>query len=169
MKHLKRFNENNNSELIQKLKEYGIENYTINSDGTIDVDGNVNLHDRGLTQIPFNFRNVTGYFHCGSNLLTSLKGCPKDVGEYFYCTYNKLKNLIGGPQLVYGDYWCNYNELETLEGCAGDIKGGFNCSCNKLTDLDCSSVIEGDIECRGNGFLEEPYFYGFVGKKIIWK
>ena len=29
-------------------QEYGIENYTINEDGTVDVDGNVDLSFRNL-------------------------------------------------------------------------------------------------------------------------
>ena len=43
-------------------KEYDIENYTINSDGSIDVAGDVDLYDKGLTEIPLVFNKVTGYF-----------------------------------------------------------------------------------------------------------
>ena len=169
MKYLRRFFENNNIELVRKLESFGIKNYTINSDGSIDVNGDVDLYNMKLKYIPFNFGNVTGYFSCSSNKLTSLKGCPKEVGGHFSCTSNKLTNLIGGPVYVYGDYFCNINQLETLEGCAGDIKGRLFCVANRLTELDCSSVIEGDIICRFNVFKEEPYFYGFVGGKIHWK
>ena len=93
MKHLKSYNENNNSELISKLDKFRIENYTINSDGSIDVNGDVDLYDRELVSIPFNFRNVTGHFHISHNKLTSLKGCPRDVGGYFECTF-KLTKLL---------------------------------------------------------------------------
>ena len=168
MKYLSPYNENNNSELIKRLEKFSIKNYTINSDGSIDVNDNLDLQDLGLIEIPFNFRNVTGDFDLSYNELTSLKGCPKDVGGYFSCSENILINLIGGPVYVYGNYYCYGNELETLEGCSGDIKGNLNCSSNKLIELDCASVIEGDIICDDNGFVEKPYFYGFVGGKIFY-
>ena len=84
------FKKKNNS-IDSICKKWGIKNYTINEDGTIDVDGTVNLypvlfstqhlkmgitkswysriqktdyHDTGeLTEIPLKFRNVTGDFY----------------------------------------------------------------------------------------------------------
>jgi len=43
-------------------KQYNIKNYTINSDGSIDVDGNVSLSN--ITQLPLKFGKVTGSFNC---------------------------------------------------------------------------------------------------------
>ena len=170
MKHLKTYESfEDNSELIRKLEEYKIENYTINIDGTIDVEGNVKLHRRNLTKIPFKFGKVTGYFYCFGNELTSLRGCPKEVYGDFVCFENNLKNLIGGPQEVVGEYTCYHNQLESLEGCAGDIGGSLHCSNNELEMLDCSSVINGDIFCYGNGFKQEPEFFGVCGGKINWE
>ena len=40
--------------MIDKIcKRYNITNYTINDDGTIDVDGSVNLSQKSLNQLPF--------------------------------------------------------------------------------------------------------------------
>ena len=172
MKHIKTYKifENvGNSELIKQLEKYNIENYTINNDGTIDVDGGVSIAGCYLTKIPFSFGKVTGDFICSSNKLTSLVGCPKEVGGYFSCSFNKLKDLIGGPQEVGDVYHCYNNKLETLEGCAGDIGEYLDCTNNNLEMLDCSSVINGDIYCSGNGFKEEPEFFGVCGGKIIWE
>ena len=169
MKHLKTYESfKDNSELINQLEKFGIKNYTINNDGSIDVNGGVDLYNRGLTKISFKFGKVTGNFTCSENKLTSLEGCPQEVGGYFSCIHNKLKDLIGGPQEVGGDYYCNTNELASLEGCSGDIGGYLNCTYNKLEMLDCSSVINGDIFCYSNGFTEEPEFFG-ICNKIIWK
>lgn len=77
-------------------QEYNIKKYTINDDGTVDVDGDVDLFNNGLTELPFKFGKVTGYFNCGLNKLTSLVGSPKYVGGYFSCYNNKLKTLEGG-------------------------------------------------------------------------
>lgn len=41
-------------------EKYGIEDYIINDDGSIDVDDGVSLSDMSLTTIPLKFRNVEG-------------------------------------------------------------------------------------------------------------
>ena len=121
---------NNEQEIIEICKEYNIENYTINSDGSIDVDGNVDLSYMKLVKIPLKFNKITGVFVCYRNQLTSLEGCPKEVGGGFYC---------------YG------NQLTSLEGCPKEVGGGFNCSDNRITDLQgIPSVINGRLNCRNN-------------------
>ena len=88
MKHLKLFESFNDIETI--CKEYGIENWTINPDGTIDVDGGVYLDNRGLTKLPLKFGKVRGSFDCSYNQLTTLEGSPKEVGVYFDCDDNPI-------------------------------------------------------------------------------
>ena len=60
------------------LDDMDIENYTINDDLTIDVDGDgdVNLNNKKLEKIPVKFKSIGGYFDCYNNKLTSLKGSP---------------------------------------------------------------------------------------------
>ena len=88
MKHLKLFE--NFRDIDSICKEYGIENYTINPDGSVDVDGDVVLSYCGLTKLPLKFGKVTGYFFCYRNQLTTLEGSPNVVGEEFYCYGNQL-------------------------------------------------------------------------------
>ena len=92
-------------------KQYGIENYTINPDGSIDVYGDVDLSYKGLTELPLRFNRVSGYFDCGSNNLTSLKGCPRWVGNGFYCNRNQLTSLEFSPYYVGGYFSCGSNQL----------------------------------------------------------
>ena len=103
-------------------KKYNITNYTINPDGSIDVNGDVYLWYNNLTELPLTFNKVTGWFDCGYNKLTSLKGCPRWVGGNFYC-YD--------------------NDLTSLEFCPDYVGGGFNCTGNNLTDNYCDSEIMG--------------------------
>jgi hypothetical protein len=105
-------------------KQYGIENYTINDDGSIDVDGHVGLYNKGLTELPLRFNKVTGYFHCGGNKLTSLKGCPRWVDVNFACSRNQLTSLEFSPDYVGGDFWCEWNRL-TDNLCDTEIMGNF--------------------------------------------
>ena len=106
-------------------EKYGITNYTINDDGSIDVDGNVYLYGKRLTELPLIFNKVTGYFDCGFNLLTTLKGSPKWVGGWFNCDDNQLSSLEFSPEYVGGWFSCQYNNL-TDNYCDTEIVGGFH-------------------------------------------
>jgi hypothetical protein len=105
-------------------KKYGIKNYTINSDGSIDVNGNVDLYDESLTELPLTFNKVTGYFDCSDNKLTSLKGCPRWVGNWFSCSNNQLTSLEFSPDYVGSNFWCRFNKL-TDNYCDTEIGGSF--------------------------------------------
>jgi hypothetical protein len=105
-------------------EKYGIENYTINPDGSIDVNGDVNLCNFGLTELPLIFNRVTGYFLCDDNKLTSLKGSPRWIGGSFYCSHNQLTSLEFSPDYVGGYFNCRYNKL-TDNYCDTEIGGSF--------------------------------------------
>jgi hypothetical protein len=116
-------------------ERYDIVNYTINEDGSIDVDGEVYLSGRGLTKLPLKFRRVTGGFFICYNKLTSLEGSPKEVGGSFDCQNNQLTSLKGCPKSVGGSFECYKNQLTSLEGSPKSVGGSFYCSWNKLTNL----------------------------------
>ena len=101
--------------------------YTINDDGSIDVDGEVDLRRKKLTKIPFNFGKVSGNFFCGNNQLTSLEGAPNTVGGYFECSNNQLTSLDGAPNTVGGSFYCYGNKLTSLEGAPNTVGGNFYC------------------------------------------
>jgi hypothetical protein len=105
-------------------KKYNITNYTINDDGSIDVNGNVDLWDKRLTELPLTFNKVNGYFDCSYNNLTTLKGCPRWVGSSFICSYNNLTSLEFSPDYVGSNFWCQYNKL-TNNYCDTEIGGNF--------------------------------------------
>ena len=129
-------NQNTNNIDLELLKKCVKGTYTINDDGSIDVEGSVNLSRKKLTKIPFKFRNVSGGFYCNNNQLTSLKGSPNTVGGGFYCYFNQLTSLEGAPNNVGGGFYCYNNKLTTLEGAPNTVGSSFYCSSNKLTSLD---------------------------------
>ena len=104
----------NKQDIINWLDKYNIKNYTINEDLTVDVDGNVNLYSKGLTEIPVQFNKINGNFGCSDNKLTSLKGFPKEVNGYFWCSVNKLTTLEYGPEIINGDFCCSYNPFKSF-------------------------------------------------------
>ena len=102
-------NQNPNDIDIELLNSCINGTYTINDDGSIDVEGSVNLSRKKLTKIPFNFSKVSGVFRCYHNQLTSLDGAPNNVGSGFDCSDNQLTSLEGAPNNVGGYFYCYNN------------------------------------------------------------
>jgi hypothetical protein len=159
MKHLKLFEDigdiwlrNMRLNSIREIcKKYGIENCTLNSDGSVDVDGNVDLSSMDLTEIPLKFGRVGGYFYCSNNKLTTLKGSPREVGGNFNCINNQLKTLEGGPREVGVSFYCSHNQLTTLEGAPHYVGRSFDCSNNQLTTLKgAPEIFGGYFDCDNN-------------------
>jgi hypothetical protein len=149
MRYLRRYESHEDIDVI--CQKWGIENYTINDDGFIDIDDSVNLSWRSLIKFPLKFRNIEGYFSCSSNKLTSLEGCPESVGSSFSCRFNQLTSLVGSPKSVGGNFTCNNNQLTSLEGCPKSIGGSFYCLGNQLTSLEgCPKSIGGSFYCDDN-------------------
>jgi hypothetical protein len=125
--------------------------HTIHSDGSISVQGDVDLSNKNLTKIPFKFRKVSGGFYCAFNQLTSLNGCPSSVDGNFHCYNNQLTSLNGCPSSVDGYFFCFNNQLTSLSGCPSSVDGNFYCYNNKLTSLSgCPSSVDGNFNCAGN-------------------
>ncbi|MCK9472063.1 MAG: hypothetical protein M0Q88_09970 [Bacilli bacterium] len=159
MKYIKMFNESTNTSEIEAICEkYNITNYTINEDGSIDVDGKVDLYDKKLKVLPLKFRKVSGNFECSFNELTSLKGSPQTVGGNFYCRGNQLTTLEGAPQSIGGFFYCNNNQLTSLEGAPQSIGGCFFCSYNQLTTLEgVHKRVGGIFWCDSNKLKNIDY------------
>jgi hypothetical protein len=122
---------NNEQEIIDICKEYGIEHYTINQDGSVDVMDSVRLYDLDLEKIPFKFGKISSYFDVGKNKLTSLEGFPKEVYSDIFIYDNKLTSLIGLPEIIYDNVQCSDNKLTSLEGLPMEIQ-----------DLYCDNYIK---------------------------
>ena len=148
--------------------KYDIRDYTINNDGSIDVDNDdVDLSHMGHKELPLKFNKVYGDFHCGYNDLTSLKGSPKWVGGDFNCIQNNLTDLKGGPEYVGEDLYVARNSLTSLEGSPEKVGGTFNCYKNKLTSLKGSPEYIGiDFNCSMNKLTSLEGCPKFVGGNI---
>ena len=115
---------------------YGIRNYTVNDDNSIDVNGNVRIEFLLDSKLPIKFRNVIGNFDCLSNGLKTLEGSPKNVEGNFNCSMNYLKSLSGGPEFVGGEFNCNRNELKSLIGGPKEVGTNFECGYNEINSLE---------------------------------
>jgi hypothetical protein len=159
-----------NSNIEEICREYRIKNYSINEDGSIDVEGDVYLSNGGyaldsedaikLNQLPLKFGRVSGDFNCSYNQLKSLEGSPREVGGKFNCNNNQLTTLEGGPKVV-GDFFCSNNKLTSLEGSPKEVYR-FYCSNNQLTSLEgAPREVGGDFFCKNNKI------WSFIGPEGI--
>ena len=170
MKSYKQFiNESKKMDINSICKRFNISNYTINKDGSIDVDGNVNFFNKSLTNIPLKFRNITGDFRLDHNKLTSLEGCPKSVGGDFGCSFNKLTSLEGCPESVGEFFECGSNQLTSLEGISEIVNTTIYCSYNKITDFKgISEYFDGRFYCGDNPIYEIYYLFNNDVNCIKW-
>ena len=145
-------------QVIQVCKQYGIRNYSINPDLSIDVDGDVRLNNLHLSSLPLRFSRVGGDFACHNNQLTTLEGCPREVGIDFVCSFNRLTTLEGCPREVGENFDCYNNRLTTLEGCPREVGENFDCYNNRLTTLDGGPrEVGGHFDCDNNPVSEIVY------------
>jgi len=114
------------------------------------IIGNVRIHE--ITYLSgLDIDEVTGFFYCSNNSLTSLEGSPTTVNGGFYCSNNKLNSLEGGPTIAKGSYYCFINNITSLEGAPATFNGYFDCNTNKLTSLEgAPTTINGWFDCSNN-------------------
>ena len=117
-------------EIESWCEEMGIENYTINSKGEIDVNGGVGLCNKDLKELPYKFGTIKEYFDLGrcKNLI-SLKNCPNEVCNSFDIDgCSQLSSLEGCPKKVGWNFYCNgcnrkFTEKEVRSLCK--VKGSI--------------------------------------------
>jgi hypothetical protein len=133
--------------------QYKIENYTINPDRSINVDGDVDLQQMKLAKLPLKFNKVSGNFYAQNNKLSSLVGSPVSVGGDFNCSINHLVSLEDGPLKVKDSYICTNNILLNLVGCTETIGGSL------YIGDEVNSTYSGniDIAVEGNAYLSNNY------------
>jgi hypothetical protein len=133
-----------------------------NTDLVDVVDGGVYMSDMSLTEIPVKFGEVTSYFNCSYNQLTSLVGAPQSIGGGFYCSYNQLTSLVGAPQSVGGDFDCRGSQLTSLEGAPQSVRGNFYCHGNRLTRLVGKPQLVKGLFFMNLGDIDKEYYHVII-------
>lgn len=146
-------------EIERWLQQYSIYDYTINENLDVDVNGDVILTNKNLTEFPFQFGVVTGDFSCSFNILTSLQHCPTTVGGNFYCTGNILTSLEHCPSCVGRGFYCYKNKLTSLQYCPSHIGGDFGCENNPFiaNEENEEEWLQAIMTCAGAyHYIKEP-------------
>ena len=102
-------------EIIQLCEQYGIKNYSINLDGSIDVNGDVIMRGIGITEIPIKFNKVKGDFVISQNKIKFLDNSPVWVGGHFHAHFVCLESLYHGPKYVGGEFSLMQTYLTNLK------------------------------------------------------
>ena len=148
-------------------------NITIESDGSVNIDGDVQINvadkkdavrlvENGKFTIPFGKINgnfncqkvglttlanapkiVNGTFDCTKNDLTTLVGAPQEVGRFIATDIKSLKSLAGGPKVIKGITDTNKSQKEYIY----DISG---CGLTTLEGNGITSFGPGGFNCSGN-------------------
>lgn len=138
------------TDIYKICQAYGIKNYTICADGSIDVDGDVYLSNKRFDYFPIQFNYVMGSFTSEYNKLKSLKGAPRYVKGRFCCSNNNLSSLEYLPEFIGGSISLTDNDLTSLVGCPEKAES-LVVYRNKLTSLGgCPIHISGDFMCSDN-------------------
>ena len=156
MKYLKLFeNYQSESEVTKICEKYGITDWKLNPNGLVDVDGDIDLSMKGLTELPLKFGEVTGSFNCYKNRLTSLKGAPHTVRMLFFsCEKNNIRSFEGLVHIS-GNFYCTGNPVEEIWDIINPRTDKWdNEKMDFFNDLDIIRGEEIAIE-RLNFFLEE--------------
>jgi len=126
----------------------------INSTASLKTSSQIPLSD-------FKLERVEGSFSVFWNDLTSLEGCPKEIGGSFNCSENRITSLKGIPKpdvikseirYLNGEelrpLFCSHNLLTDLE-----YSGDYNiidCENNQLTSLKGCAKNVYNIQCQNN-------------------
>lgn len=96
------------------LKNLRIHNYTIQSDGTVDVPGDVNICEfDNMTVLPVKFGTIAGKFKCYKcKSLSSVVGMPQFVDGYLSIRQcPKLMSLAGFNMRVKGSIFADWSNI----------------------------------------------------------
>jgi len=131
------------------LDKHNIEDYTINKDLTVDVDGHVKLER--IEYLPFKFGRVEGSFSIKHSNITSLKNSPDYVGIDFEIVGNTIKSLEHSPKVVKVRYrlYLNKTEIENLIGITHGATS-YVLESSKIKSLQGLPNKIGDLHLRDN-------------------
>ena len=125
-------------------------------DGSISVDGDVELFDKSIKHLLVKFRKVSGFFDCSYTNLTSLEGAPQEVGSDFSCGDTKIISLKGSPKKVGGEFYCDGTKITSLDGAPESVGSDFYCFDTKITSLEgAPEFVGGYFYCKNTPFYEQ--------------
>src|SRR3989339_1724060 len=123
-------------------------------DGTTVVNGELNLRNTKIKQLPIGLMEVKGDLNVSENPSFKLNGYPKKVGGSFWCNESNLTSLQGMPKEVGRGISLEYNKIRSLYELPEKVMGDLNLAFNELKDLHgISRKVFGFLSLRENNQL----------------
>lgn len=123
---------NKNDYINKKMIELGIINYEINNN-LINVNGDVNLSKKRLSNLPFQFGDINGDLNIANNKFTNLDGLFKSCNNLY--ANNNLINNLSGMGYIKRNIDLSHNKITTLKGIQPIIDGSLLLNNNRLSNL----------------------------------
>ena len=131
----------------------------INDSGIVTIDSCcVMKSDSELTNFPFEFQKINGYFECNNTKLNTLKGSPKIIYGGCYLSKCNLRSLRYSPQIIAGSFYVDDNPLISLDGIPKFIYGSFSITVHSYTPLLKILSVVG---------IDTFYFYDVNGRLMV--
>lgn len=106
----------------------GVQDFTINPDGSINVIGDVILFKSPITELAVRFERVEGNFICCYSKLNSMKNFPKFVGGNLDISFTDIHSLDGMPNYIDRHFVCTKCGFEEKDiRSAATINGKVYC------------------------------------------
>ena len=155
------------AEIKQWLDSHKVENYSINGDMTVSVNGPFTITDKDIEEIPVKLSEVTGSIDVTGNKLKRIDWAPSKVARDFDCWDNEIETLEGGPEEVEGGFDCDNNKLVNLKGAPKKVGGAFVCSANKLQSLaGCPTFVGKYFKAMGCELTEIDALPASIGTSL---
>ncbi|KKR96701.1 MAG: hypothetical protein UU48_C0027G0009, partial [Candidatus Uhrbacteria bacterium GW2011_GWF2_41_16] len=137
-------------------------------DGTTVVNGELNLRNTKIKQLPIGLMEVKGDLNVSENPSFKLNGYPKKVGGSFWCNESNLTSLQGMPKEVGRGISLEYNKIRSLYELPEKVMGDLNLAFNELKDLHgISRKVFGFLSLRENNQLTSLCLLIFPQQKFL--
>jgi len=101
------------AEEISKNTDWIDETFIFESDGRVRVEGDLNLYNTGISELPPGLYKVEGRLFLIKNNITTIKNIPESVTE-LYLDHNKITKIENIPDSVI-ELNLNQNQITTIE------------------------------------------------------
>lgn len=137
------------------LEENRVLRYTINDDLSVDVDGDVDIsnnpisyyhNDKSYNTIPCKFNNISGYFDCSHNQLSSFENFPNSVGSDLRADHNSFTSLDGFKTSVGDRLDITHNLIESVTNLNGMNLDNVDLSSNPIKHISSEVINMSNFE-----------------------
>lgn len=143
------------AKIEQWLINHNIQDFTINSDNSVDVNGDLRIHDARFKALPFRFNKVAGDVTLAGCIFESLDFLPRVIeGDFFLSVPESVStlNMATCPEIVKGS--AILFRVPTVSNCSlKQVAAGLHFEDCNVTDLNVVTIQAGHVVIRQHGSI----------------